>query len=132
MIKGATVQKYGNQKKKAKWPREWQYCKLPRSMIFSDEWKALSPAAKIIYIQMKGKYNANNNGKIRLYYSELRKVKGLSGSRTISRGFQELESKEWIMRVKIGGMYGRPNEYELIGKFDPSIGWDKLSKSGEL
>lgn len=119
-------------KKKGKWPIEWQYIKFPRSMIFSDEWKGLSPASKIIYVQMKGKYNTNNNGKIRLFYSELRKIKGLSGSRTISKGFEELEAKEWIRRVKMGGMYGRPNEYELTGKYDPSIGWDRLSKMGEL
>jgi len=123
------VKKYRN---RSKWPSGWQYIKLPRSLIFSDEWKDLSPSAKIIYIQLKGKYNTNNNGTIRLCYCELRKVRGFSGSRTISRGFQELEAKGWIRRVKIGGMYGRPNEYELTGKFDPSIGWDKLAKSGSI
>ena len=101
-------------------------------MIFSEEWKGLSSAAKNIYIQMKGKYNANNNGQIRLFYSELRKIKGLSGSRTISGGFKELESKEWIKRTKKGGMYGRPNEYELTGKHDPSILWDKRSQAGDI
>jgi hypothetical protein len=119
-------------KKKGKWPIEWQYIKLPRQMIFCSEWAALSPSSKIIYIQMKGKYNTKNNGSIKLYYSELRKIKGLSGSRTISKGFDELETKDWIRRVKMGGMYGRANEYELTGRFDPAIGWDKLAQSGSL
>jgi len=81
---------------------------------------------------MKGKYNSKNNGRIRLYYSELKKIKGLSGTKTISKAFKELEMKEWIRRVKQGGMYGRPNEYELTGKYDPSIRWDELSMLGEI
>lgn len=101
-------------------------------MIFSKEWTDLSPASKIIYIQMKGKYNSNNNGKLKLYYSELRKIKGLKCSRTISRGFRELEEKEWIRRTKLGGAYGRSNEYKITGKYDPSIEWDRLVAMGEL
>lgn len=130
-IKGATVQKYKS-RKKGKWPRQWQYSKMPRQMIFSKEWTDLRPASKIIYIQMKGKYNSNNNGKLKLYYSELRKIKGLKCSRTISRGFRELEEKEWIRRTKLGGAYGRSNEYEITGKYDPSIEWDRLVAMGEL
>ena len=101
-------------------------------MIFSPEWAELSSAAKIIYIQMKGKYNSNNNGRLRLCYSELRKIRGLKCSRSISKGLRELESKGWIKRTKLGGMYGRPNEYELTGKYDPSLSWDRLSKLGEI
>ena len=130
-IKGAAVRKYGS-KKKGKWPSQWQYSKMPRQMIFSKEWINLSPAAKIIYVQMKGKYNSNNNGKLKLYYSELRKIKGLKCSRSISKGFRELEEKEWIKRTKLGGAYGRPNEYELTGKYDPSLGWERLIASGEV
>ena len=101
-------------------------------MIFSPEWAELSPAAKVIYIQMKGKYNSRNNGTIRLCYSELRKIRGLRCSRTINSGYRELERKEWIKRTKLGGMYGRPNEYELTGKFDLSIFWDRLAARGEI
>ncbi len=125
------MKKYGN-RHNSRWPNGWQYIKFPRQTLFSSEWAALSPSSKIIYIQMKGKYNTKNNGSIKLYYSELRKIKGLSGSRTISKGFHELEAKDWIRRVKMGGMYGRANEYELTGRFDPSIGWDKLAQSGSL
>jgi hypothetical protein len=130
-LKGATVKKYRN-KKKGKWPKQWQYTKFARQMIFSKEWADLSPAAKIIYIQMKGKYNSNNNGRLKLYYSELRKIKGLKCSRSISKGFRELEKKEWTRWTKLGGAYGRPNEYELTGKYDPSIQWDRLTAEGEV
>jgi hypothetical protein len=130
-LKGATMRKYKS-KKKGRWPSQWQYTKMPRQMIFSKEWSDLSPAAKIIYFQMKGKYNSNNNGRLKLYYSELRKIKGLKCSRSISKGFRELEQKEWIRRTKLGGVYGRPNEYELTGKHDPSIEWDRLMAMGEV
>lgn len=105
---------------------------MPRQTIFSKEWADLCPAAKIIYIQMKGKYNPNNNGKIKLYYSELRKIKGLKCSRSISKGFRELEEKKWIRRTKLGGAYGRSNEYELTGEHDPSMEWERLVASREV
>ena len=130
--KGATVQKYKCGSRKGKWPKQWQYAKMPRQTIFSKEWADLCPAAKIIYIQMKGKYNSNNNGKIKLYYSELRKIKGLKCSRSISKGFRELEEKKWIRRTKLGGAYGRSNEYELTGEHDPSMEWERLIASREV
>ncbi len=46
-------------------------------MLKSKEWKGLSASAKLFYIYLKGKYNGQNNGEIRLYYSELDGVKGL-------------------------------------------------------
>ena len=101
-------------------------------MIFSKSWADLSPSAKAIYVQMKGKYNVSNNGRIKLYFSEIRRAKGLKGSKTVSKSFRELEMKGWIKRTKLGGMYGRANEYEITGKYDPSIEWDKLAAAGNL
>lgn len=101
-------------------------------MIFSKTWSDLSPSAKAIYIQMKGKYNCTNNGRIKLYFSELRRSKGLKGSKTVSKGFRELETKGWIKRTKLGGMYGRANEYEITGKYDPSIEWEKIATARNL
>jgi len=91
---------------------------LPRKMLRSEEWKKLSPAAKILYVHLKGKYNGSNNGEIRLYYSELRGIKGLSSDATISKAFRELEEKGWITVLNRGGLFRRINEYGLTGKFD--------------
>jgi hypothetical protein len=91
---------------------------IPRKTLRSTEWKGLSSAAKILYLYLKSKYNGNNNGSIRLYYSELKGIKGLSSDSTISNAFKELEQKEWIKRIKIGGLYRFFNDYELTGKFD--------------
>jgi predicted transcriptional regulator len=88
-------------------------------MLFGcDEWKRLTPRAKILYLYIKAKYNGSNNGCIRLYYSELKGVKGFSSHGAISRAFKELEEKNWIRRKQIGGLYRHINDYELIGKYD--------------
>jgi len=91
---------------------------FPRKTLRSKEWKDLSPAAKILYIHLKGKYNGSNNGEIRLYYSELYGIKGISSNSTISKAFKELEQKEWIKRTQLGGIYRYFNNYELTGKYD--------------
>jgi len=94
---------------------------LPRKMIRSQEWKNLGPAAKILYIHLKGKYNGHNNGEIRLYYSELKGIQGLLSPSTVSKAFKELEEEGWIKRTKLGGLYRTINEYELTGNFDDYI-----------
>lgn len=95
---------------------------IGKGMLFrSPEWRGLGPAAKILYLYLKAKYNGGNNGQIRLYYSELKGIKGLGSQTTISRGFKELESKGWIERTKIGGLYRYMNEYKLTGKYDECI-----------
>ena len=91
---------------------------LPRKMLRSKEWKDLAPAAKLFYIHLKGKYNGHNNGEIRLHYSELKGIKGISSPSTISTANKELEEKGWIKRTKLGGLYRTINEYELTGNFD--------------
>lgn len=95
------------------------FVSIPRKTLRSKEWKGLSSAAKIFYIHLKSKYNGYNNGDIRLYYSELKGIRGLSSSATISRARKELEEKEWIKRMKLGGLFRYYNEYELTGGVAP-------------
>jgi len=95
---------------------------IGREMLFGcPEWKKLSGAAKLLYITLKGKYNGFNNGEIKLCYSELKGVRGLSSSSTIAKAFKELVDKEWIIHVGMGGLYRHPNVYELTGKYDRHI-----------
>ena len=94
---------------------------LPRKMLRSQEWKDLGSAAKILYVHLKGKYNGHNNGKIRLYYSELKGIQGLLSPSTVSKAFKELEEESWIKRTKLGGLYRTNNEYELTGNFDDYV-----------
>ncbi|MCJ7681864.1 MAG: helix-turn-helix domain-containing protein [Candidatus Aminicenantes bacterium] len=94
---------------------------IPRQTLNSNEWKTLSPGGKILYIHLKSKYNARNNGEIRLYYSELNGIKGLSSPATISKAIKELETLGWIKRTKFGGLYRYMNEFRLTGKFDSCL-----------
>jgi len=95
---------------------------LGKEMLFKClEWKEFSPAARDIYIMLKAKYNTKNNGEICLYYSELKKIKGLRNQRTISRGFKELEEQGWIERSPEGGLYKVPKKYKLTGKYDAHL-----------
>ena len=89
-----------------------------RMLLKTNEWKSLTPSAKLLYIYLKAKYNGSNNGEIQLHYSELKGVKGLSSDSTASKAFRELEKKEWIKRTQFGGVYRYFNKFELTGKHD--------------
>ena len=107
------------QLKKSK--RKWSppFVRLERKLILkSENWKSLSPGAKILYLHLKAKYNGSNNGQIKLHYSELQNCTGFKNPKSISSAFKELETKEWIKRTKIGGLYRFTNEYRLTGKYD--------------
>ena len=104
--------------KRKKEKRFHSFVSIPRKTLRRKEWKELSAASKILYIHLKGKYNGHNNGSIRLYYSELNGVKGISSPSTISGAIKELEVKGWIKRKEIGGLYRHFNEYELTGEYD--------------
>jgi DNA-binding MarR family transcriptional regulator len=102
--------------------RNRSFVMLGRRMLLKDpDWKSLSAAAKLVYIYLKAKFNGANNGVIRLHYSELKGVRGLSSPSTISRSFKELENKGWIKRKKYGGLHRYFNEYELTGKHDDHL-----------
>lgn len=104
--------------KRKKYRGHKSFVMLPRKMLRTKEWRELRPAAKILYIHLKGKYNGSNNGKIHLPYSELEEIKGMSSHSTISGAIKELEGKGWVKRTKLGGLYRNHNEFELTGKYD--------------
>lgn len=90
-------------------------------LLRSEAWKALSAAAKILYLYVKCKYNGSNNGEIVLNYSELRGVRGVCSPSTISKAFRELERSGWITRTQVGGLYRFQNKYSLTGTHDEYI-----------
>ena len=108
-----------NKDRKPKFP---PFLMLGRDMInHCDEWKQLSPSAKIAYICIKARHNGGNNGKISLPYSELETVKGLGSPSTVSSALKELVKKGWIRKTHLGGLFRYRNQYEMTGKYDLNI-----------
>jgi len=97
-----------------------------RNMLHNcPEWKGLHPAAKILYLYIKARFNGSNNGEICLSYRWLKGIKGLSSPSTISKAFGELEKGNWIRRRSMGGMFRRVNKYELTGTHDSYITFNR-------
>ena len=95
------------------------FIRCEKDMLFNcSGWKELSPSAKLLYIYIKSRYNGSNNGKIKLPYSELSGIKGISSSKTISNAQLELKQKGWISISQHGGMYRYFNLYKLTWRFD--------------
>ena len=107
--------------KRSKYSNFNNFVAIARKMLWIEEWKKLTPAAKLFYVYLKAKYNGKNNGEILLHYSELKGIKGISSSSTIFRAIKELEDKGWIKRTQIGGLYRHNNEFELTGKYDDHL-----------
>lgn len=95
-----------------------QHIGIERRTLKEKHWRGLSPAAKIFYIHLKGRYNGANNGEIRLPYSAMRDVKGCSNPRTISGAIKELERKKWIKIERRGGLFRHDNLFKLTFKHD--------------
>lgn len=98
--------------------RNNNFVMIPRKILQDEDWRRFTSSAKILYIYLKGRYNGRNNGQIRLYYSQLKTVKGLSSPGTISHAFHELKEAGWITPTKYGGLFRHFNEYKLTGKVD--------------
>lgn len=95
------------------------FVRMEKRLLLKDEnWHQLSQGAKVLYLILKSKYNGQNNGQIRLHYSELQNMRGFRSPRAIAAAFKELEQDEWIERTKKGGLFRYVNEYRLTGKFD--------------
>jgi hypothetical protein len=95
---------------------------LGKDMILHcDEWKQLSPSAKLVYIYIKARHNGRNNGRISLPYSELETVKGLGSPSTVSSALKELVKKGWIRKTQLGGLFRYRNQYEMTGRYDLNI-----------
>ncbi len=99
------------------------FAAIGKSIWLKDpEWRQFSPGARDLYALLKCSFDGHNNGALTVFYSQLRGVRGLSSSRTISKAFSELEKAGWIEATERGGMFRRPTKYRLTGKTDRMIG----------
>jgi hypothetical protein len=114
-----------NKNKKVEKVKE-KFAMALESMMLSPEWRALSSTAKIIYFYLKLKWNPYDESKpVSLTYAEL---DDMFTHTTISRGFKELEAKDWIEVVRRGGKPKRGERekrecslYLLTGAYDAQV-----------
>lgn len=88
-----------------------------KSLLKDQPWRRLSSSAKVLYIYMRGKFNTDTLSEVSLAYSEMKGIKGLASSKTISSAFSELQKAGFIEKTKHGGLYGGVCKYKFIGPF---------------
>ena len=83
-----------------------QYMNLPYAWVRADAWRSLGGAALKVFVELRGRFNGGNNGKLFLAYQEASDLLGL-GRATIKRAFDELETKGFLVKTQQGQWYGR-------------------------
>ena len=94
------------------------FVRLSTKTLRGQAFRSLKPSSALLYLQLKAKYNGSNNGDIKLYYSELKGIQGLSSPSTISNAFKELIEKGWVKKTEHGGLYRYSNSYKLTWEHD--------------
>ena len=79
---------------------------VPRRLLSSDAWAAMSPKAQMIYIWLRLERKGakfNNNGKIRFSYRQAARCLGV-GVNAAMHGFHELQAKGFIVITQLGAL----------------------------
>jgi hypothetical protein len=77
------------------------YIQLYHWVRKTEAWRSLGPYARLLYIEMRGKFNGSNNGDIPLSYREAQELLGCS-NKPIPGAFLELQDRGFIVAVQKG------------------------------
>lgn len=91
----------GGQDKRGRRKGKERFLKLEHWFLRSRAWRALSPAAKAVYIEIAQRYNGSNNGEISLSVREAARLVHISKN-TAGHIFYELEAHGFIRRNVCG------------------------------
>lgn len=83
--------------------RKDRYFVLYHYMLNTEAWKALTPAARAVYIQIGARYDGFNNGKIAFSVRDAASEVGINKN-TASRTFKELIDGGFIEETRHGGL----------------------------
>lgn len=83
--------------------RSDRYFQLHHYMLKTEAWKALSAAARAVYVQIGSRYNGANNGKLAFSVRDAAAECALNKD-TASRAFKELEARGFIEETRHGGL----------------------------
>jgi len=98
-------------RKKQKCP---PFVMLRKDLLKDPEWRKLKSSAKVLYIYLRQKFNYETLSHVTLAYSE---IEDFMSSKTISSAFKALENKNFIEKLKQGGLFGGVCEYKFIGPY---------------
>ena len=104
-----------------------QYYKMRHSVLASDAWRHLPPAACKVYLEICRRYYGKNNGKISLSLAEAADILYISKN-TAQSAIKKLIEHGFIKRSRIGSFIGRrASEFILTDKgyegYQPTNDW---------
>ncbi len=113
-----------------------RFVALPYNMLESAAWSDLSPAAALIFIELKRRYNGSNNAEISLSCREAA-IAGKCGKGTASQKLEELVKVGFIKPSSKGHFHNRHATTwiltcEATAKTAPSNEWKNYSKNKTL
>ena len=83
-----------------------RYVQLPEWVLRTEAYRCLCPGAKALYIELKRRFNGNNNGDVRLSHCEAATLLGLHRN-SIGKLFADLQDKGFIWPME--GAYLGPS-----------------------
>lgn len=83
-----------------------QYMPIPYTMARSVAFRALGGNALKVFIELRCRYNAQNNGQLSLSFQDAADLLGM-GKSSVKRAFDELTEKGFVIKRREGHWYGR-------------------------
>jgi hypothetical protein len=78
------------------------YAQLFHWIRLTEAWRSLSPYSRLLYVEIRGRFNGSNNGDISMSHREAMALLNCSNVPAIT-GFKELEDRGFIRPVLKGG-----------------------------
>ncbi len=91
-----------------------KFALVEKEILYSQAWANLTDSAKVIYLHLKGEFNGSNGDKLKLPYSQMRKI---MSNATFWRGIKSLNEVGFIDIVTHGGLEKNPNVYGISGRW---------------
>ena len=91
-----------------------KFALVEKEILYSQSWSNLTDSAKVIYLHLKGEFNGSNGDKLKLPYSQMRKI---MSNATYWRGIKSLDEVGFIDIVTHGGLEKNPNVYRISGRW---------------
>lgn len=88
------------------------YTELPNEFINDDEYYGLSFRAKALLLDLIGRYDGENNGRLSIIFADMRD-RGWSSSSTLNEAIKDLIEARKIILTRKGGSGGVCNFYAL-------------------